>query len=88
MGEIAIDNACLNICPRCKNAFFIISVAGVRDYIPYGLTPVVASNQGARPVYCPACGGNFNSYKKEINADLDKLNKWKNWVSPPKGVGE
>jgi hypothetical protein len=85
--EFFIESTDLNICPRCNNAFFIFSVQGVDDYIPFGVTPVAAQKQGNRPVYCPACGGDINTYKKEINADLDKLNKWRNWAKPtPKEV--
>jgi len=88
MEGFDIENTDLNICPRCNFAFFLIKVEGVKDYMPFGLAPVVAHKQGAVPIYCPACGGDINSFKKEIDTDLDKLNKWREWAVSPTPNGE
>jgi len=82
MEGFDIANTDLNICPRCNFAFFLITVTGIKDYMPFGLKTVVARKQGAIQVYCPACGGDITTYQKEINADLDKLNRWRNWAKP------
>jgi len=72
----------LNICPRCNYAFLLFMIPSITDGVPDDLRPIVASQQGSVPIYCPACGGDINSYKQEINVDLDKLNKWRNWANP------
>ncbi len=71
----------VNVCSSCHQGFLMFGVDMGDNGELVNIQPIVASHQGARAVYCPHCGVDLNSYVKEMDADLDKLNRWKDWVN-------